>query len=337
MWKRQPGASISSVVITEIRTEIRSGRAHRERKLAVCSGSLALSLEDRAELLAVLAEDSDGDVADQAAHKLLTISHQAFIAALARPDSDARLFNYCATEIAAIPGIADALAKNKACSRDLIARAAAHLSSTGIQAVLDDLDGLSLSPALAEALAGTPHATPEQMELIAELSKGVPDEAFAKDAAVGVEKEPNSVRRLTLIQKITNMTVVERIQLAIKGPREARTALIRDSNKIIQRAVLQSPRLTETDVESFASMTNLSADVLRLITMNRGFMKNYVVVRNLVNNPKMPLDISLRLLMRLTPNDLRHLTVNKNIPETLRTTAVKLQRQRQQVSDGGDE
>jgi len=303
----------------------------------VCSGSLPLSLEDRAELLAVLAEDSDGDVADQAAHKLLTISHEAFIAALARADSDPRLFNYCATEISAKPGVADALAKNKSCPRDLIAHAAAHLSSAGIQAVLDDLDGLSLSAALAEALAGTPHATPEQAELIAELSKGLPDEAFAKDASIGVEKEPNSVRRLTLIQKITNMTVVERIQLAIKGPREARTALIRDSNKIIQRAVLQSPRLTETDVESFASMTNLSADVLRLITMNRGFMKNYVVVRNLVNNPKMPLDISLRLLMRLTPNDLRHLTVNKNIPETLRTTAVKLQRQRQQVSDGGDE
>jgi hypothetical protein len=124
------------------------------------------------------------------------------------------------------------------------------------------------------------------------------------------------------------MTVVERIQLAIKGPREARTSLIRDSNKIIQRAVLQSPRLTETDVESFASMTNLSADILRIISSNRGFMKNYIIVKNLVNNPKMPLDVSLRLLLRLTPTDLKNLTVNKNVPETLRSMAVKLFRQR---------
>jgi hypothetical protein len=92
--------------------------------------------------------------------------------------------------------------------------------------------------------------------------------------------------------------------------------------------VLQSPRLTETDVESFASMTNLSADILRIIAANRAFMKNYVIVRNLTNNPKMPLDISLRLLLRLTPTDLKNLTVNKNVPETLRSMAVKLFRQR---------
>jgi hypothetical protein len=310
-----------------VRAEIRAGKAHRERKLAICAGSLSLSVEDRAELLAVLVEDSDGDVADQAAHKLLTISHEAFVAALARPDADRRLFTYCATEISAKPGIADGLARNRACPRDLIARAASRLSSAGIQAVLDDLDGLSMSLALAEALAGALHATPEQMELIAELSKNAVDEKSIKEAVTAAE--PNAIRRQTLIQKITNMTVVERIQLAIKGPREARTALIRDSNKIIQRAVLQSPRLTETDVESYASMTNLNADVLRLIATNRSFVKNYVIVRNLVNNPKMPLDITLRLLMRLTPADLKHLTVNKNIPETLRSTAVKLFRQRQ--------
>jgi hypothetical protein len=317
-----------------VRTEIRAGKAHRERKLAICSGSLPLSPEDRAELLAVLAEDSDGDIADQAAHKLLTIAHQAFVAALARPDADLRLFTYCATEIASKPSIADALAKNRACPRDLVARAAGHLSSAGIQSLLDDLDGLSMSTALAEALAGSIHATPEQMELIAELSKGVPEENHVREAVAAAE--PHPVRRQSLIQKISNMTVVERIQLAIKGPREARTALIRDSNKIIQRAVLQSPRLTETDVESFASMTNLSADILRIISANRGFMKNDIIVKNLVNNPKMPLDVSLRLLMRLTPTDLKHLTVNKNIPETLRSMSVKLFRQRQQSQSDED-
>ena len=326
MWKRQPGEPISLIATAEVRTEIREGRAHRERKLAVCSGSLPLAPEDRAELLAVLAEDSDGDVADQAAHKLLTISHEAFVAALERPDVDPRLFSYCATEIASKPSIADALAKNRSCPRDLVARAAGHLTSAGIQSLLDDLDGLSMSSALAEALAGSVHATPEQMELIAELSKGLPEENQVREAVKAAE--PVSVRRQSLIQKISNMTVVERIQLAIKGPREARTSLIRDSNKIIQRAVLQSPRLTETDVESFASMTNLSADILRIISSNRGFMKNYIIVKNLVNNPKMPLDVSLRLLLRLTPTDLKNLTVNKNVPETLRSMAVKLFRQR---------
>jgi hypothetical protein len=51
-------------------------------------------------------------------------------------------------------------------------------------------------------------------------------------------------------------------------------------------------------------------------------------MKNLVNNPKTPLDISLHLIPRLNANDLKLLTTNKNIPDTLRSVAVKMQRQR---------
>jgi hypothetical protein len=145
---------------------------------------------------------------------------------------------------------------------------------------------------------------------------------------------PEKAKRQTLLARLTKMTVVDRIQLAIKGGREERMLLIRDSNKIVQRGVLQSARLTDSEVESFAAMTNLTAEVLRLISMNRAFMKNYVVVKNLTKNPKTPLDVSLRLLQRLTAPDLKLLTTNKNIPETLKSTATKLHRQRSAARSG---
>jgi hypothetical protein len=125
------------------------------------------------------------------------------------------------------------------------------------------------------------------------------------------------------------MTVAQRVQFAIKGGSEARRTLIRDSNKVVQRAVLQSPRLTDQEVEKFASMSSLTDEILRLIAKNRNFRKNYVVVRNLMNNPKTPLDVSLHMLPMLNALDLKRLCTNKNIPETLRTTANKLQRQRE--------
>ena len=112
---------------------------------------------------------------------------------------------------------------------------------------------------------------------------------------------------------------------------EARRTLIRDNNKVVQRAVLQSPRLTDQEVEAFASMTNLTDEILRLIGKNRNFRKNYNVVRNLLNNGKAHLDISLNLLPMLNPTDLKKLGMNKNIPETLRATAVKLMRQRSET------
>jgi hypothetical protein len=97
---------------------------------------------------------------------------------------------------------------------------------------------------------------------------------------------------------------------------------------VVQRGVLQSPRLTDTEVEAFAAMANLTGEVLRQISMSRVFMKNYVVAKNLVRNPKTPLDVSLHLLPRMTATDLKLLTTNKNIPDTLRSAAVKLHRQR---------
>ena len=82
-------------------------------------------------------------------------------------------------------------------------------------------------------------------------------------------------------------------------------------------------------------MSSLTAEVLRVISLNRGFMKNYTIARNLTGNPKTPLEISLHLLPRLTARDLKLLTTNKNIPENLRTMALKLHRQRNEVRQGG--
>jgi hypothetical protein len=124
------------------------------------------------------------------------------------------------------------------------------------------------------------------------------------------------------------MTVSQRVQFAIRGGSEARRTLIRDGNKVVQRAVLQSPRLTDQEVEAFASMSSLTDEILRMIAGNRAFRKNYTVVRNLINNPKTPLDVTMHMLPMLNPVDLKRLTTNKNVPETLRTTALKLQRTR---------
>jgi hypothetical protein len=130
------------------------------------------------------------------------------------------------------------------------------------------------------------------------------------------------------LQRLAKMNVAQRVKFAVMGGSDARRTLIRDSNKVVQRAVLQSPRLTDQEVEAFAAMSSLTDEILRLIANNRKFRKKYTVVRNLLNNPKTPIDVSLHLLPAINAIDLKRLATNKNIPETLRTTAGKLQRTR---------
>lgn len=279
----------------------------------------------------MLTMDNDPAVAERASSCLLTQSLESLQAALARPDADLKLFEYCADNMSGRPEVADRMAANPACPAEFVTRVSADLTSVGIQALLDNLDRLSSYPALGIALAYSEAATPEQKELLAEIeTNAAMEEKVIEEAVAEAEPaaEPEVKKRQSLLQRMAKMNIVQRIQLAVKGGREERMLLIRDPNKIVQRGVLQSPRLTDLEIENFASMTNVSQEVLRIISKNRNFMKSYVVIKNLTKNPKSPLDVSLHLLPHLTPTDLKQLAGNKNVPETLRSTALKLQRQR---------
>jgi hypothetical protein len=125
------------------------------------------------------------------------------------------------------------------------------------------------------------------------------------------------------VQKLANMSFTQRLKAAVKGTREMRAMLIRDPNKMIAASVLSSPKVSDSEVESFARMTSVSDDVLRIIGGNRTWTKNYGVVVALTRNPKTPLGMSLNLIARLTDRDLTMLSVNRNVPETLRVAARK--------------
>jgi hypothetical protein len=122
---------------------------------------------------------------------------------------------------------------------------------------------------------------------------------------------------------LAGLPVKKKMKLAFKGTREQRSQLIRDPNKIVAAAVLSSPKLTEAEVEAFAKMANVSEEVLRVIAMNRTWLKHYGVVIGLVKNPKTPMAISMQLLPRVSERDMKMLTVDRNVPEALRLAARK--------------
>jgi len=312
----------------EVLEDLRHGRATRERKIAVCTGGAHLSPADRAELLAVLAGDADEMVASRAQDAILSQPVESFVEALKREQALPALFSYAAKNLADKPGVCDAMVQNKNCPAEYLVPIVRHLSVLGIQALMEELDRVSESPALAAALEHSSSLTVDQKNQLRELHgpDNLIDETALAEAAAAVESD--LARRQTLIQRLAKMTVAQRVQFAMKGGSEARRTLIRDNNKVVQRAVLQSPRLTDQEVEAFAAMSSLTDEILRLIAGNRNFRKNYTVVRNLINNPKAPLDVTLHMLPMLNMVDLKRLTTNKNVPETLRTTAMKLQRTR---------
>lgn len=141
-------------------------------------------------------------------------------------------------------------------------------------------------------------------------------------------KPPVEAKRENTLQKINRLDVKGRIQLALKGSKEERTILIRDGTKVVALAVLEAPKLADGEVEKFASQKNVLEAVLRQIPLKRRFVKNYIVVRNLVANPRTPLDIGLGLMKNLLIQDLKNISANKEISETVRKLALKMYKQK---------
>jgi hypothetical protein len=123
---------------------------------------------------------------------------------------------------------------------------------------------------------------------------------------------------------LSSLTVLERMKLAMKGTREQRATLIRDSNKLVPAAVLASPKVNEAEIESFTKMGNVSEDVLRIIGMNRSWVKNYGIALGLCKHPKTPPAISMSLVQRLNEKDLKMLAIDRNSKEGLRLLAKKM-------------
>lgn len=124
-------------------------------------------------------------------------------------------------------------------------------------------------------------------------------------------------------QVLATMPVIGRMKLAMRGTREQRARLIRDSNRLVAAAVLSSPKLTESEVEAFARMANLAEEILRIIAMNRSWTKNYNVVAALARNPKTPPALAMGFLQRLNDRDLKMISIDRNVSEPVRLAARK--------------
>lgn len=153
----------------------------------------------------------------------------------------------------------------------------------------------------------------------------------AETAAAQTEDAPAEEEdQQSITQKLALMNVAERMKAAMKGTKSERAILIRDPNKLVSAAVLSSPKLTESEVENFAKLANVSEEILRTIGMNRGWIKNYGVIAALTKNPKTPLAVSMRFVQRLSDRDLKMIALDRNLQEPLKLMV------RKRIAEGQD-
>ena len=143
-----------------------------------------------------------------------------------------------------------------------------------------------------------------------------------------IERGEVPPERVSLIRRVMFMNAKDRMKLAMKGDREARSILIRDSNRVVATAVIQNPRVTDQEVENIAAMRTVADEVLRLIALNRNWARSYPIIHNLVRNPRTPIPTVISTLPRIRTKDLKNLSQNRNVSEATRRQALRLSQAR---------
>jgi hypothetical protein len=335
---------------------IRSGKAPEVVRRKGAAGALPLPVEDKIEILTLLAAAPEADLRVKALETLRAWDHAEVRRVMASPKTAPDVLRLGAEQLLAgheelreillwnpsLPAESHDRLQQKPAPEPVVVEAADGAPSPPQpepppqplvqEAMKEPPSKLETEP------SPQPAAEEAAVEILAKLAAG---EKIEDVHGAPVEAPPEVTKRddeltpkdrETLIEKINRMSVVEKIKAALTGNLETRSLLIRDSNKIISRAVLQSPKISDTEAEGYAAAKNVSEEVLRLLASNRKFMKTYVVMRALINNPRAPIDVTMPLVARMNDRDLKGLALNRNVPEVIRSMAIKAIKQKEEAT-----
>jgi hypothetical protein len=237
--------------------------------------------------------------------------------------------------------VLEPLIRHKAVSNETLAWLAERVDPPLQDIIVTNQTRLIAAPVIVERLFENPRLSPEIRrradEFLEEFFLKQERERDAAGEVEDVEEEApttapapaadvdeaglTEAAKKSLFARVATMTVVQRIRLAYRGNKEERMFLVQDRNRLVSGAVLKSPKTRDSDAETIANMKSVAEDVLRGITFRRDWMRHYGIMRNIVKNPRSPIDVTLSLVIRLNAKDQKTLAGDRNVPDAVRAFA----------------
>ena len=139
-----------------------------------------------------------------------------------------------------------------------------------------------------------------------------------------VDDEELEEESLSKYQQIQEMLVADKIKMALTGDKEWRTLLIRESNKQVNTAVLRNPRISEGEVLTIAKNRSSSDELIRIILLNRDWVKLYDMKKALIIHPRTPLQAAMRFMTFLSEKDIKELAKSRDVGQAIVNNARRM-------------
>lgn len=330
--------------------QVRSG-GNRQLQVLAASGFLPIAPEDLIPIQVQFARSNDVELASKAAEALRQVDIRVAAPFLERQAGE-DVLSFFASQ-ASHPRLLETIVRRRDVPRRILVDLARRLPSDLQEVLVLRQDAIVEEPAILEALEANPELSNYVQRRIAEYREHLlprertirplapteyPDEideaAFAAEVAavkktVPAEGEIEEKTGLTEGQ-VRMLSVPARLKLARGAPRNLRTVLMRDTNPQVACAALLFNNLTDQEIEQTAASRSVVEEVLQAIAKKREWIGRYPVMKALIHNPRFPLPLALKYLPRLSVKDMRDLAKDRNVPDAVRSTALRLYRIKQQ-------
>ena len=162
---------------------------------------------------------------------------------------------------------------------------------------------------------------------------------FARDQGLNLDdSDEDEVKEEKITDtriRMMKMSAADKLLLAKMGTKQERSILVTDPNKKVAVAVVEGPKMSEFEIQMIAANRQVYEEVLRAIAQHRKWGKSPSVRRELVLNPKTPLDMTVRMLSGLNDFILKDVMKSKEIPSALALQAKRVLEIRERRRGGG--
>lgn len=318
----EPSNKVRLKVSAEVARILAQG-APRDLQLMAARGALPMAGKDLVTVLFFLLHGRDPDLRSQAQATLQDLPANVLVGVLGEADWPPQLLDYLARSRAEDRPLLEALLAHPALAEATLL-VLAERSATAVELLAHNHLLQQRCPGLVAALLANPATDRETrfrlgwQDPAAGLTPPDPAEPLdGEDGAEESESEPEEELNQSKYQQALEMGVSEKIKMALTGDKEWRTIFIKDPNKLVSSAALKNPRITEGEVLTIAKNKSSSEELIRLITLNREWLKNYAIKKALVFHPRTPLQNALRYMSILGEKDIKTLAKSRGVSQVI--------------------
>lgn len=322
-----------------------SPQTPKETRLMAAKALLPMGPKDLVTVLSLLLSDVDSEVGAAAKKSLEGLPSHLLLTVL-DGDLDRAVIKAIADIHQRDEAILVMIALNRNTDDETLSFLSSHASEGVANVIAENQARLMRNPSLLDALKANPSVGKSVIDRVEAflISVGkivqkqgaaqikergkeaapIEEEAPAIDDELKIEKEAaTEAEKESLYKRVQHLNVSGKIKLALLGNKEARDILLKDSNKLVSSTVLKNPKITEDEIVKVVNSRSISDDILRQVAGNKEWLKKYPIKLGMVNNPKTPLAVAMRLLNQLNEKDVQHIAKSKNISSALAAAARK--------------